>query len=248
MAPVEPLVAPETVRAEVLAELGPLPPRSVSLEEADRLVLARPVVAPFDLPRFGNAAMDGYAVRAADTAPGGARLRVVGRSLAGEPCRVRVGPGEAVAIATGAPLPEGADAVVPVEEVAGGEGPDRIEVPAPVPAGRNVRAAGEDLRAGDTVLEAGSVLGPGQLAAAAALGLAQVVVHPRPRVAIVPTGQEVAPPGDRWARGRSTTRCRCPWGPSSERWGRCRSPGRWPRTTQRGWWRPYDWLPRTPTR
>jgi molybdopterin molybdotransferase len=156
-------------------------------------VLCQDVVAPLDLPPFTNSAMDGYAVRSQDTARGQVRFQVIGRAMAGSPLRVVVGPGEAVAIATGAPLPEGADTVVPVEDVETDSG--AVIVRDPVPPGRHVRRVGEDVSAGSVALRGGQRLGPGQLAAAAALGLAHLWVHPRPRVAIVPTGDEVQPAG-----------------------------------------------------
>ncbi len=193
------LVEPEAVRRLVLAELGPLPPRPVPLPEVHGLVLAEPVEAPFDLPRFDNSAMDGFAVRSTDTACPPTLLRVVGRSLAGVPSDLSIGPGEAVAIATGAMMPDGADAVAPLEEVEV-DGADLV-VRAPVPSGRHVRRAGEDVSVGRVVLRPGTVLGPGQLAAAASLGLPQLVVHPRPRVAIIPTGDEVRPAGSLLEQG-----------------------------------------------
>ncbi len=148
------------------------------------------MAAPVSLPRFANAAMDGYAV--VSTWSGG-RRRVVGRSLAGAPFRGVVGPGEAVAIATGAALPEGTDAVVPLEEASADR--ELVALPAVVAPGSNVRAAGEDVAEGSLVLTCGQVVGPGQLAAAAALGLASLLVHPRPVVAVVPTGDEIRPAG-----------------------------------------------------
>jgi molybdenum cofactor synthesis domain-containing protein len=192
-APEAGLVSPDEVRAIILSEISPLAPRRVGLSEAGGLVLAEPVLAEFDLPRFANAAMDGFAVRSSDTKRGPFRLRIMGSSLAGRPAGVRVGPGRAVSIATGAVVPEGADAVVPVEEatVEGGT----VLIAGPVEPGRHVRGAGEDLRKGQEVVPAGIELGPGQLAALAAVGHPDALVQPRPRVAVVPTGDEVRPPG-----------------------------------------------------
>jgi molybdopterin molybdotransferase len=193
------LISPDEARARAVALAAPLPPARVPLEDAGWLVLADPVVAPFDLPRFDNSAMDGFAVRSADTgAP--ARLRVVGGAFAGRPAAESVGAGEAVAIATGALVPEGSDAVALLEdvEVLG----DEIAVRVPVAAGANVRLRGEDVAAGRTLVAAGTVLGPGQVAALAAAGLDSVMVHPRPRVAIVPTGDEVRPPGSDLGAGQ----------------------------------------------
>jgi molybdopterin biosynthesis enzyme len=112
----------------------------VPLPEVHGLVLAEPVEAPFDLPRFDNSAMDGFAVRSADTACPPTALRVVGHSLAGVSSDLSIGPGEAVAIATGAMMPAGADAVAPLEEV-GVDGVDLV-VRTPVPPGRHVRRGG----------------------------------------------------------------------------------------------------------
>lgn len=193
MTPEGGLLDPAALRRRLLAAVRPLPPRPVPLVEAAGLVLAEDLVAPFDLPRFPNAAMDGFAVRSEDAAPG-ARLRVAGEAPAGHPSGAPVGPGEAVTIATGGAVPEGADAVVPVEEVER-EGAE-VVLRAAVRRGANVRAAGEDLREGQVVVPAGTVLGPGQVAAAAALGRAEVVVHPRPRAAVLPTGDEVRAGGE----------------------------------------------------
>ncbi len=176
-----------------MAAVGPLPVERLPLIEAAGLALAEPLVAPFDLPRFANAAMDGFAVRSRDTGRAPVRLRVVDRAFAGRPAGTAVGPGQAVAIATGAVMPPGADAVVRVEDVQ--ENGDLVLVRTPVPLGEHLRLPGEDVAAGSTVLEAGAVMGPGQVAAAAALGFATVAVHRRPRVAVVPTGDEVRPPG-----------------------------------------------------
>lgn len=154
-------------------------------------MLAADVAAPFALPRFTNAAMDGFAVASAGWHAG--RRRIVGRSLAGAPFHGVVGPDQAVAIATGAALPEGADAVVALEEATAEGG--HVHIPAVVAPGSNVRAAGEDVAEATVVLRKGSVMGPGQLAAAAALGLASVPVYPRPVVAVIPTGDEIQPPG-----------------------------------------------------
>src|SRR5260370_33013732 len=110
------LVQPEAIRRLVLAELGPLPPRPVPLPDVHGLVLTEPVEAPFALPRFDNSAMDGFAVRSADTACPPTVLRVVGRSLAGISSDLSIGPGEAVAIATGAMMPDGAYAHASLHE------------------------------------------------------------------------------------------------------------------------------------
>jgi len=186
--------SPESVRAEILRSIEPLPPASVPLADAAGLILAEPVLTPSDLPRFDNAAMDGFAVLASDTIASPSRLRLVGSAAAGTPTVLRVETGQAVAISTGAVLPRGADAIVPLEEtqIAGGH----LLLKRPAEPGQYVRRAGEDLRTGDLLLPAGRELGPGQLAAMAAVGANSALVQPRPRVAIVPTGDEVRLPGE----------------------------------------------------
>jgi len=189
----ENLWTPAAVRGLLLERVRPLPPRAVPLQAAAGLVLAEPVVAATEMPRFTSSAMDGFALRAADTARAPVRLRILGRALAGRPFAGEVGPGAAVAIATGAAVPPEADAVVPVELVQlDGE---TVVVDRPVEPGQHIRAAGEDVAAGTLLLPAGTVLGPGQLAAAAALGREHLLAHPRPTVSIVPTGDEVRAPG-----------------------------------------------------
>lgn len=188
-------LSPGAVRAAVLRGIRPMQPRAIPLADAAGLVLAEDVRAPVELPRFANSAMDGFAVRADDVNDAGhaVTLRVVGRAFAGRPWAGRVGAGEAVAIATGAPVPAGADAIVPVEDATVREG--AVDVAGPVVQGRHVRRSGEDVRAGDVVLARGQVVAAGQLAAAAALGLADLPVHPRPRATVVATGDEIRPPG-----------------------------------------------------
>ena len=178
--------------ALVLARARPLPLEEVPIAGAVGRVLGEDGVAATDLPPFDSSAMDGYAVRAADT-PG--TLRLVGHSAAGRPEPRPVGPGEAVAISTGAVVPDGADAVVPVERTSGEVDVERVA------RGENIRSRGGDVRAGDVVVEAGSVLGPPQAAALAAAGVAVVRCGRRPRVAILATGSELRPPGEPLARG-----------------------------------------------
>jgi molybdopterin molybdotransferase len=189
----ENLWTPAAVRRLLFGHVRPLSPRPVPLPQASGLVLAEDVGTPTDLPRFASSAMDGFAVRAVDTASAPVRLQVLGRALAGRPFAGEVAAGATVAIATGAAVPTGADAVVPVEmaEIDGG----MVVIGRAVEPGRHVRAAGEDLLGGTLVLPAGTILGPGQLAAAAAMGRDQLMAHPRPMVSVVPTGDEVRPPG-----------------------------------------------------
>ena len=188
----------EALRA--IEEAVPAQPVGVvelSLEEALWRVAAEDVVAPMDVPGFRRALMDGYAVRAEDTfgaeLEGPVRLRLVGSVRMGEPAEVRIGPGECVEVATGAMMPEGADAVVRVEATVR-EG-DEVLVFEPVAPGQNVMAVGADVRAGDVVLRAGELLTPAKLGVLSALGLRSVRVFKRPRVAVISTGDELVEPG-----------------------------------------------------
>jgi molybdopterin molybdotransferase len=169
-------------------------------------VLAEDVTAGFSIPPLPNTAMDGYAVRAGDTR--GAtydsplRLRVVGYLAAGSVYDGRVGPGEAVRIMTGAPMPEGSDAVVPFEETDEQElgrwedhPRDGVRVDVEARPGANIRVAGEDVRAGELVLPRGTVLQPAQVGVLASLGRSQVRAHRRPVVAVLSTGDELLRPG-----------------------------------------------------
>jgi molybdopterin molybdotransferase len=182
----------------------PLPPFEQPLMEALGLVLCEDVVSPVSLPGFDNSAMDGYAVQAADLA-GAAQdkpvtLPVVGEIAAGRSEPIVVTPGTCVRIMTGAPVPRGADSVVPVEWTDGGTASVRItQQPA---VGASVRRAGEDLRAGDQVMASDTVLGPRQIAVLAAVGRARVTVRPRPRVVVVSTGAELREPGTRLGEGQ----------------------------------------------
>src|SRR5436305_8776463 len=173
--------------ALVLARVARLPLEAVPVADSAGRVLGEDARAGTDLPPFASSAMDGYAVRAADT-PGD--LRVVGHSAAGKPETRAVGEGEAVVISTGAVVPEGADAVVPVERTRG-----EVTVEA-VTAGQNVRPRAGDVRAGDVVVEAGTELRPAQLAALAACGIAAGDCARLPRVAVLATGTELRTPGE----------------------------------------------------
>jgi molybdopterin molybdotransferase len=210
-------------RAYILAHFAPLPPEPTPLAEATGRVLAEAVVSPLTIPPFANSAMDGYAVRAADVAGATqarpARLRVIGNVAAGYLAGMSVAPGTAIRIMTGAPVPAGADAVVRFEETSEGhalhagalhatgrpgEGAKEawrsgeaaetwVEIYQPVAPQDNVRSAGEDVRAGDAVLAPGAVLRPSEIGLLAALGIAEVPTHRRPRVAVLATGDELVP-------------------------------------------------------
>ncbi len=177
--------------------VGALAPVELDLLDAQGCVLAADVVSPLDLPGFDNSAMDGYAVVADDVAGASddtpARLPVGGDVPAGVTNQTRLVAGQTLRIMTGAPMPEGAEAVVPVEQSDGGV--HEVELRASAPVGQHVRRAGADVRTGDVVLRAGVVLGPAQLALLAAVGRARVSVHARPRVVVLSTGSELVEPG-----------------------------------------------------
>ena len=185
----------EAVRT-VLERVRPLPSERLPLGEAAGRVLAEPAPAAVDLPPFPSSAMDGYALRAADT-PG--TLPVVARIAAGRPAPRTLEPGEAMAIATGGVVPEGADAVAPVEVVAATD--NSIELARPVEARAHVRPRGGDVRAGEVVVAAGQRLGPAQVGALAAAGVAEVACAGRPTAAVLATGTELRPPGEPLAPG-----------------------------------------------
>ncbi len=182
--------------ARVLAHATPLAVERVPLEQASGRVLAEPALARASVPPFPSSAMDGFAVRSADC-PG--RLLVEIRIPAGRPASRALRAGEAMGIATGGVVPEGADAVVPLEHVV--DHGDSIEVASDVVGGDNVRPAGGDVRAGAEVLPSGTRLGAAQLAALAAAGVADPSCSRRPRVSVLVTGTELRTPGESLAPG-----------------------------------------------
>jgi len=188
-------------RQSILNALRPVSGwETVPVRAALDRVLSREVIAPFDVPAHDNSAMDGYALRAADLASDGeSRIAVVGMALAGNAFSGIVGPGQAVRVMTGAVLPRGADTVV-VQEVVRADG-DSIGVPPGQKAGQSVRRAGEDIAAGKAVLGAGKRLGPAEIGLLASLGLAEVTVRRRLRVAFFSTGDEIASVGRPLAPG-----------------------------------------------
>jgi len=196
----------ESYLAEVLAAIRPLPPEEISLEQADGSVLARDVTAAWPLPPFDNSAMDGYAVLAADVATATpdrpVTLPVGGEVAAGDTASHTLEPGTCIKIMTGALMPSGADAVVPVEWTDGGtgdgsaaDGTGRVTISRAAESGNAVRRAGGDAAPGDLLLAAGAVLGPMQLGLLAAAGHAAVTARPRPRVVVISTGNELTEPG-----------------------------------------------------
>ncbi len=180
---------------EVLEGVRPLPTRRVSLSDALGCVLAEAVFAPADVPPFANTAMDGFAVRAADTDGAPVTLEVVGTLAAGAVPEVSVGPGQAVRIMTGAAMPAGADAVAMVEITRPGPAERMVVVEQEVAGGLHVRAAGDDIASGDEVFGPGEVLGPGHLGVLASVGASEVEVHPRARVGVLSTGDELVEGG-----------------------------------------------------
>ena len=183
----------------ILAAVAPLGAERVPVADAAGRTLAEDIRSPIDHPPWDNSAMDGYAVRAADVR-GASRsapvvLEVIDSVRAGSFAKRSVGPGQAIRIMTGAPMPEGADSVVRVEDTEARPGmPERIAIFDDRDAGRNIRRRAEDLRAVSLVLEAGRVLRPGEIGVLAAVGRAEVAVRRRPRIGILSTGDELAGP------------------------------------------------------
>ncbi len=198
------LLSVEEAAARILGGIVPLVGEVAPLVEAAGRVLAEPVDARVTLPPWDNTAMDGFAVRAADTdgasADAPVTLPVTGEVPAGHAPSSPLEPGTAIRITTGAMIPPGADAVVPVEDTDAPPGadrlPDRVEIRRPARAGDNVRTAGSDVAAGARLLEPGAVVGPAALALLAATGISEVRVRRRPRVAVIATGDELVAIGE----------------------------------------------------
>ncbi|MFB4311249.1 gephyrin-like molybdotransferase Glp [Actinomadura sp. GTD37] len=189
---------------EILGSVRVLPPLDLALLEAQGTVLAEPVSAPVPLPPFDNSAMDGYAVVAADIAAATdaapVALPVVGDIVAGDSGVSAIRPGLTARIMTGAPLPAGADAVIPVEWTDGGNA--NVQIFRAAPPGNYIRRAGEDVLAGQVVADAGVRLTAPQLGMIAAVGRPRVTVRPKPRVVVVSTGDELREPGSTLAPGQ----------------------------------------------
>ncbi len=180
----------EEALEQILKQVTPLESERVDVRAARGRVLAEPVVSRREIPPWPNSSMDGYAVRAADTSRAPVTLAVVQQIAAGVLPTRPLARDEAARIFTGAPLPEGADAVVPQEDVeVDGE---RVRIPRAVAPGAFVRARGEDVRAGDRVLEPGRAIGPAEIGLLATVGHSPVLVSRRPRVAVLSTGNELA--------------------------------------------------------
>jgi molybdopterin molybdotransferase len=190
------LLTLEEAQELVLAQARPLPAEPAPIAEAAGRVTAEEVRARVDLPPFASSAMDGFAARAADL-PG--TLRIVGESAAGSPYGAALDSGCVVAISTGAVVPEGANAVVPIEGV--GRSDNTVEIPDAAEPGAHIRPRGGDVAAGELVVPEGARLTPARLAAAAASGVAEVSCRRRPRVTVLATGSELVRPGGNLASG-----------------------------------------------
>ncbi len=158
-------------------------------------VLAEAVTSPEAVPPFANSAMDGYALRAGDSAGAPVELPVVAEVAAGHPALVPLGPGEAMRIFTGAPIPDGADAIVPVERTQRRADGARVLIEVAAPPGQHVRPAGDDLQVGSPVFGPGEVISAAHLGVLAGIGVGEVLVHPRPRVGVLSTGDELVEGG-----------------------------------------------------
>jgi molybdopterin molybdotransferase len=183
----------DEARGHILERISPLETGEVVLGDALGAVVAVDVIASEAVPPFANSAMDGYAVRSTDTIGAPVDLKVVGMIAAGSAPDRAVGAGEAMRIMTGAPMPDGADAVVLVERTQ--TNGDRVTIEIHVESGTSVRGVGEDVKSGDVVAAAGAVLSPGHLGVLASVGVERVVVHRRPRVGVMSTGDELVEHG-----------------------------------------------------
>lgn len=200
------MITPEEHLAQILAATSPLPAHRIPLRTAAGRVAAEDVLSRFDTPLFDNSAMDGYAVRSAD-AIAGATLAVVGDVPAGSAADPRLHAGQVARIMTGAAVPTDSDALVPLEATTlglhqGATPPSHITLRSPATPGQHIRCRGEDARAGDVVVPAGTLLDAWQLSAVASAGWSDMLVHDAPRVAIVSTGSELVPPEASPARGQ----------------------------------------------
>jgi molybdopterin molybdotransferase len=185
-----PMLSPEQALQQVIEVVRPLPPVNLPIDEAVGHVLAAQVRATENMPPFPSSSMDGYAIIASDTA---VERKVLGEQDAGHVGAHRVRPGTAVRIMTGAAVPEGADAVIPVELAT--EVNDCVRFSRLLPRGANIRPVGQDLAQGDVVLDPGTMLGAAEIGLLATMGHVEIAVYPRPRVAIMATGDELVPLG-----------------------------------------------------
>ncbi|MFN2149108.1 MAG: gephyrin-like molybdotransferase Glp [Anaerolineales bacterium] len=206
------LLSVDQARALILKSITPVSTEIIALDDAAGRVLSRDLHSPMDLPPFASSAMDGFAVAAADLETASpeqpVHLQVIGEVAAGHPASKAMSPGQAMAISTGAVLPRGADAVVPVEWVgvegdqAAGASSTEIAISRGLVAGQFVRPSGQALAAGDLVLKAGTLIRPADLGIMAAIGQVEVEVRRRPRVAIFSSGDELVEPGEPLSKGK----------------------------------------------
>jgi len=197
------LLSVDQARERIMSHFQPVTTETLPLAGCSNRVLAQDITAPNDLPPFNNSSMDGFAVHAADVVDAATdsprSLRVVADIPAGSHPTISLAPGEAARIMTGAPVPDGADAVIPVEDTdfdnreAGTPAPDEVQIFKSAKPGANVRPRGMDLRAGEVVLYKGRVLKPQDLGLLAMLGFANVLVYRKPRIALFSSGDELLP-------------------------------------------------------
>jgi molybdopterin molybdotransferase len=191
----------EDALTQILAQAAILPPVQTPLADALGLVLAEELTTPQDLPPFDNSSMDGFAVRFADVEAVPATLPVAGEIAAGALDIPALAPGHALRIMTGAPVPDGADTVVPVEDTQA-QADGRVTFMEAAEVGQHIRRAGEEVRRGSVVVPKGSRLRPAEIGMAATVGRATVSAHPKPRVAVISTGDELVSPGTELRRGQ----------------------------------------------
>ena len=198
------LVSVEDAREKVLSQIHPLAPLQLPLTEAYGCVAAEDVVARSNLPAFASSAMDGFAVRSSDVAEASpttpVELKIVGRALIGRRPEATVGGGEAIRIATGAPIPAGSDTIVPIENAE--PGGEVVRIFEAATEGHHIRPAGEDVQDGQVLVAAGRRLGAPELGLLANAGFPSPSVHPRPRVIVLSTGDELIPPTEEPAFGQ----------------------------------------------
>jgi molybdopterin molybdotransferase len=194
------VIAVEEALATVLRAASPLPPEEIDFTQAAGRILAEDVVSDIDMPPFARSAVDGFALRADDVREAPATLRVVGMIQAGTFPRIRIESGEAASIMTGAPVPEGADAVAMVEGTR--EESDRVTILERVEAGQNVSPRGSEVRTAEVVLRRGTRMDPASVAVAATVGKTRLLVGRRPEVAVAATGDELVAPASKPGPGQ----------------------------------------------
>lgn len=185
------MISLEEAREFVLSKCAAGAPVSVPVDDASDLVTAVDLAAAGPIPPFDNTAMDGFAIRAADVASAPVTLRMVGTIAAGAIPDIEVGPGDAVRIMTGAPMPPGADAVVMVELTSMADDQSTVHIAESVPVGNHIRRIGDDVTPGQIVFSAGTRLRPAHLGVCTSIGIYDIPVHPRPRVGVISTGDEL---------------------------------------------------------